>query len=307
MNLYKDMTLENIVCNLPETPEFVRLDSICYAYEIMTERRTNKSLRDLHFSPADGILYFFDNVRGLPILAITTKENNLVLNNPFDATMHMYTNNSYFPEQQEAEKVINARSTVLIDLTKIRLTGGNEKLGLVEVGTCPSTYNLLNSEEKKLTERIYGKGEDFIMNMEMLNHAGITKTTITVLRPDYIQRKAQEKSIGLISRLYGFDNSSDFDACDFRPAVKVCVRGTPQLSAVGKNRILSDYTHREKVINTFNLPPIDNPGTYSRTGWNGKEYTIVTTGGRSLGVLSRIHLRRYNPNGGVNDEAIYDG
>ena len=207
--------LENIAGNLRDAYNRAVPGTVLHVDELMNERRTNDALRSQWFYTADGIIYRM-NDHGTPELGITREPENLVLRHLNDETNSSYDqlvrNYDYRADSAEVQQAMAAESTVIIDLTKLRLQGNDSDYHYVAVST--TEYNNLSTEERKLAERVYGQGNDFTANMNMLKDAGINKTRIFVLNPDYVRKGAAQGPLGRASWLSIFDNYSDFYAYD---------------------------------------------------------------------------------------------
>ncbi len=100
---------------------------------------------------------------------------------------------NFRPDLKEARRAMKAKDTLRIDLTKLRLQGGEEEWRYLEIGT--TDYDKLNAEERKLAERFYGQGEQFDTAMRTLYDAG-SVTQVYVLNPSYVQEEAKKGPVG---------------------------------------------------------------------------------------------------------------
>ena len=208
------MTLETVTGTLAETYRLLRPESILHADELMKERRTNKELRSQWFYTAEGIVYSLQGENRTPTLAITRGSSNPLFQ---DSTIDKYCdqliqNKNYRPTSEETLRALQAKDTVLVDLTKLKLQGNDEEWKHLAINT--REYETLNSEEQKLAQRVYGKDDDFAQTMRMLADAGIRETKVWVLNPDYVRTHAQTSSLGRASWLNFFNNNSFFYAYD---------------------------------------------------------------------------------------------
>ncbi len=201
-------TLVNIPGNLKTVYTAAVPGTLRHVDELMTERRTNPSLRSLWFYTADAELYFMDN--GRPKLAMTREADNLVLRHIDDAFAQLTSTGNYVPPQTEAEEAITASTTEVFDLSELKLEKHDDEFSFMEVST--AKYDKLNSEQRRLAERVYGKGDDFVLNMKMLEQAGIDTTRVYVLNPDYVKEHAKDSLVGRASWLYNFYVNSYFGA-----------------------------------------------------------------------------------------------
>ena len=211
------MTLEkfvNIPGNLKDAYTSAVPGTLRHVDELMNERRTHpvtpegNNLRDLWFYTGDGLLYFME--RQTPKLAITREPDNLVLRHMDDAFTQLTTTGNYHPDIQEVDTAIKSASTLVVDLTKLKLEGNGKEWQYMVVST--SDYDTLNDEQRTFAERVYGQGADFIANMQMLKDARINKTKIFVLNPKYVRDDVQNTHLGRASWLSNFDSYFHFNA-----------------------------------------------------------------------------------------------
>ena len=201
-------TIKSVVGTLAKTYRLLRPESILHVDELMKERRTNEELRGQCFYTADGEIYFLQGKKNVPTLAITRgRSNPLFRDSKIDQyCQQLIENSNYHPTDQETSLALCAKDTAVINLTKLRLQGGVEqKSRYLAIDT--QNYNRLNPEEKKLAERVCGKGQYFVENMKMLADDGIRETKVFVLNPDYVRIHAAGNSLGRASWLYYFDDS----------------------------------------------------------------------------------------------------
>ena len=236
------MTLDAIV-NIPGNLQTAYTASVAgknkHVDELMNERRTNPitpegdDLRIEWFYTPDGNIYSLQ--KGIPTLDITREKDNLVLrhlndsvNSSFDQLIH---NHNYKADPGEAKTAMEAPETVRINLTQLRLKRENNEWGYLTVST--THYDQLNEEERKLAERVFGQGTDFVANMKMLKDATIKETRIYVLVPEYVTQHAGAGPLGRASRLRDFSNYSSFDADDRVVVNHYALRGVRRVVAAG--------------------------------------------------------------------------
>lgn len=208
------MTLETITGNLrTQLIQYKQLQpTMLHVDELMKERRTNEELRNNGFYTADGEVYLLDGFRKTPALAITRKAYNPILRNIDEALdqLQLTQSGNYWPTQTDVQQALAASDTVLIALPNLRLSGNDAEWRHLKIGTVPSKYDQLNAEERKLAERVYGQGNDFVENMEMLKKTKISEIKIFVFNPDYVQILAEEGAVARISWLSILNNYTHF-------------------------------------------------------------------------------------------------
>ncbi len=188
--------------------------TIQHAHEIMTDRRTDPSLRNEWCRTADFPMYKVEDTEA--VLYFAPREHNLIFRDIRNATSQLLQSQNYVPTKEGIEEVVAASETgavLKVKLSDLRLQGNDNEWRYFEIDT--SNPNSLNVAERAFAERVYGQGNEFAENMRTLNEYGINKTKIFVLTPDYVKRKLKGKEDSAIARasgLVGFDGSSGFDA-----------------------------------------------------------------------------------------------
>ena len=218
------MTIDNIVNisgNLKDAYKQVQPGTLRHVDELMNERRTNAELRTQWFYTGDGVFYFMNEKT--PQLAMTREADNLVLRHIDDAFTQLTSTGNYCPDRAEADAAIKAPATEVFNLTQLKLTKENDEFSSMEIST--TKYNKLNPEQRRLAERVYGQGDDFVANMAMLKEAKIDVTRVWVLNPSYVREHAKDSPLARASWLNYFNNSSDFDAIDRNINYYIRVRG----------------------------------------------------------------------------------
>ncbi len=219
------MPLEIIIGNLRETCKLFQLDTIQHVDQLMNRRRTNAELCDQWFYTADGEIYFLKGKQNIPTLAITRGSHNPVLIHMDDSFTKFTENYNYRLSQADVEQALAAPETVQIALPDLRLSErASEYFNYLVIRTKPSKYGQLNREERKLAERVYGRGDDFVQNMKMLRDRGIRKTRIQVLNANYVRTYAALSAIARVSWLGNFNYDSNFSASlrDIQNAYPIC-------------------------------------------------------------------------------------
>ena len=205
------MSLETITGNLRDAYKQVQPETMLHVDQLMKERRINRELRNVGFYTADGQLYFLAGEEKTPSLAMTRQPQNLVLRHIDDAFTQLVETANYHPDVTEAQQAIEAPDTVVIDLTKLRLEKHNDEYSALVISTTKYDKKL-NAEERKLAERVYEQGDNFVANMRMLSDAGISETRVFMLNPKYVQKEAKDGAVGRASWLGCFIDDSSFNA-----------------------------------------------------------------------------------------------
>jgi len=218
MNLQsiEERTLETLLGPLAQTfPQFKR-DTILHSDQLTTERRANHELRNQWFYTGDGPMYTVEKEgrRDEAFLYLSRGRTNPVFNNIGEATQQLIrTGNYILPNEKrgEIDAVIKAEDTLKVKLSDLRLRGDDNVLRYFEIDT--ANYDGLNEHQRRVAERVYGSGNEFVENMKMFNENGIRTTRIYFLNPDYVKRNApKDGALARASRLNGFGNDSRFYA-----------------------------------------------------------------------------------------------
>ncbi|MEK6900391.1 MAG: hypothetical protein AABX05_04680 [Nanoarchaeota archaeon] len=204
------MLLETIGGNLPDAYKQLQPGTMLHADELLKERRDNPELRDYCFHTADGAIYFMD--KGVPTLLLTRRGQHPVLKHIDDAYDQIFNKDCHYvvlPE--DLESALQSPDTLVIPLPSISLTSKHGGDYLV-IGTDPNSYNKLNIEGRRLAERLYGQGEDFVQNMNHIKkERKRAETRIHVFNPDYVRKFASKNAIARTSCLDRVDD--DLDIC----------------------------------------------------------------------------------------------
>ena len=206
-------TLETLVGPLAET--FPQLDraTILHSDQLTTERRTNSELRNQWFYTANSAVYTVEKVNGIDevFLYLGRGETNPIFNNIGEAIKQLITDGNYAPPKEDVEAVKSAKTTLRVKLSDLKLQGN--EFEYIFFGIDTASYGSLNEHQRKVAERVYGQGDDFVANMKMLNEAGIRETRVRFLNPDYVKRDIPpDGAIARASWLLRFNLDSRFDA-----------------------------------------------------------------------------------------------
>ena len=205
-------TLVTISGNLRDAYRQIQPGTMLHADELMNARRTSTDIQQSGFYTADGIIYFRDG--NTPKIAITREEDNLVLRHIDEAFAQLTATRKYLPGPREAQTAIHATRTEIFDLTKLSLKDFykqdiKREYGSLEIST--TEYGSLNPEQRRLAERVYGRGNDFIANMAMLKQEFIHGIIVYVLNPKSVWKEARESPIGQASWLCNYSINSNFE------------------------------------------------------------------------------------------------
>jgi hypothetical protein len=193
-------------------------NSIQEANKIQTRRRTQpeneENLRLEDFITGDGCVYNVEN--GKAVLYLTNTALNPILkeDNVADAVRQITETGNYEVKLKDFER-IKKRAPTRFVLSDLKLTRSNNEMSFYEIN--PVSYGRLNTEQRKLAERVHGKGEKFTKAMQMLNtpfkYIGQNTTRIYVLSPKYVQDVARDVPIARVGYLAWFLGASSFFSC----------------------------------------------------------------------------------------------
>ena len=208
------MTLDNLVNKqgmLKDTLPLFDPATIQHADQITTNRRTDRELRNKWFWVADHAMYTIED--GEEILYLGRGHTNPIFANIEQATEDMVRTGNYEPSTEAIAAVKSADDTLRAKLSDLELRRYDNEFSFFEIDT--KNYDQLNEAKRALAERAYDSGEDFVRTMEMLAEAGIKKTKVYVLNPDYVaDHVTGEGAISRACYLYSFSDDSYFNAGD---------------------------------------------------------------------------------------------
>ena len=176
-------TFVDIHGNLKVAYDELRRGTMRHVDQLMTERRTNKRLRGLSFYTADGFIYFVDGETVK--LAITREQNNIFLSH-LDYVIVQNPLDDFCPHRDLVRKALDARTTEVFDLSKLELDYRDRENSFLYIPT--TGYDDLNPEQRRFAERLFGKDNDFVLNMKMLKKARIDWERVEVTNPRHVQK-----------------------------------------------------------------------------------------------------------------------
>jgi len=188
-------------------------DSFRTSAELTTERRTNQELRGRWLYTANFGMYAVED--GEAVLYFGGRKANPILSNIDEACNQLIKTSNYKVTSAEKSAVadsVKSGHTLRIKLSELDLLKQDNEFSFFEIDT--NNYDSLNKSQRALAEAVYGSGQDFIENMEMLKRLPrrISKTRIYVLNEDYVKEHAKDGAVARATWLDDFGGSSDFDA-----------------------------------------------------------------------------------------------
>lgn len=250
--LAEKMPLEQLVTEfgpLAKTVPLFKPGTIQHADQLTNSRRQDRGLRNTWFNTADSNVYTVED--GEAILYFGRGETNPVFKNLEEATRQLLQTGNYITSKDELEAVKSAESTLKVKLSESRLQGDDSEWRYFEVDT--RNPDSLNKAERAFAERVYGQGDDFIQNMQMLRGTGkkpiIGKTRVYVLNPDYVKQNApKDGGLARASRLDRFDVGSGFVAYDRVVGSHFGLRGVRNVAEGDAPRITNPFANAYQVL-----------------------------------------------------------
>lgn len=223
--------LENVVGPLADSVPHLVLDTIRHADQIATERRANPGLRNNWFYTADGALYTVEGDNA--VLYLTRGSSNPILKNPQAAASQLLGAGNYIPSQEDTAAAISSPDTLKIVLSELGLQKHSDEFSYFEINT--GKPDKLNPVQRKMAERVYGQGNDFSLNTDMLKGEGnISSTKIYVLDPEYVKQHAKDgNAISRACGLHLFGDVSIFCAYGRDVSLHGALRGVRREAAEG--------------------------------------------------------------------------
>jgi len=256
----KSESLENRIGRLAELVPKFRKNSWRTSAELTTERRTNKELTNQWFWTANFALYRIEDKEA--ILYFGGRKNNPIFKNIDETAKQLISEQNYTPSQEDAASAI--KSSLRIKLSDLNLLKHDDEFSYFEIDTA-NYESSLNAAQRGFAEAVYGKAKDFKANMKMLSNAGIAKTRIYVLNPEYVKQKTKKnEAIARACWLDYFYNFSYFNAYNrYLNDTYFALRGVLLISAEGGRRKVDDVTtaldkileNPEKTLQTMNNKP----------------------------------------------------
>jgi len=166
--------------------------------ELWKNRFAVPKSKNYMFWTTDGAIYFMGDDK--PYLAFTRENQNPLFKNLDVAYKQLLNTRNYRVPDKDLESALADKATEVFDLDELNLNCySNEYVYLNLFTTDPKLYSL-DGDDRRLVERIYGKGDDF------------NTRRVYVLNPSYVREHASAGAIGWASWLYGFDFNSCFYA-----------------------------------------------------------------------------------------------
>jgi len=161
---------------------------------------------------------------------------------------------NYIPNKEDIKSVVDSvesENTLKIKLSELGLERHDDDNSFFKINT--RDYDSLNKTQRTFAERVYGQGDDFKKNMEMLNKADIPTTKIYVLNPEYVKEYVKKDSaIAQLSFLYNFVVISVFDATGSKASHFDCygLRGVPLVAEGNAQHSSHKYAQKSKISGT---------------------------------------------------------
>lgn len=190
--------------------------------ELTTKRRDNVKLRHQMFWIANFALYRMEDE---PILYFGGREANPLFNNIEEAVKQLKINDDYVPTKSEFAAIlesVESGSTFRVKQSELGLKGpsydNEDCTDFIVNRENTHTPNNLNPSQHSLVERIYGSGDNYVKNMEMIVQCPFS-TVVAVVNPNYVRKHAGETGLVRACALSYFGNTfsaliAGIDRCD---------------------------------------------------------------------------------------------
>ncbi|MDP3989646.1 MAG: hypothetical protein Q8Q01_00395, partial [archaeon] len=157
-----------------------------HADELWQDRLVLHELREMGFYIADGAVYFLSkdgksqHLGGEPYLALTREGSNPLLKNLGEAYKQLSETRDYRVPEEDLESALADPETEVFELSKLGLDRYYDDYSILEIPTRLISQSL-NDDQRRLVERVYGKGDDFEKVRAMLTERSEVKIRVFVL------------------------------------------------------------------------------------------------------------------------------
>ena len=190
--------------------------------ELWSDRLIVSGFRNKWFYTADGSVYFLSrdgknqDLSGEPYFALTRDRSNPAFKNIDLACEQLRLNRNYAVSNKDMEKLLADPETKVFNLQELGLNDiYNLEFSYLEIPTIPDSQSL-NNEQRRLVERVYGKGDNFNKVMTMLRGENWQTARIYTLNPNYVRIHASANAMGRASGLLNSDFSTGGHGIDSR-------------------------------------------------------------------------------------------
>jgi hypothetical protein len=228
------------------------ITTLPHAREIQKERAINNVLGSWSCYTSDFV--FYRKEKGKFVLGLADGENNLIIKNLYGAVSQFSSKNHYFPDELDMKNVVASSSTLVTDLSELRLKRYSEVWDYLEFST--TKYDDLNNAERTLAEKIHGSGNDFIRTMNWMAENEASHTMIYVYNADYIAqvlKNNEAESFAIFTHLGDNDSymsSFGWNECSYEPAL---FYGKPPHIKDVQTRDLYTYKQITETFRRMNL------------------------------------------------------
>lgn len=207
------MTLENLINKqgvLSETLLQFDPSTIQHADEITDARKTDEDLRRKWFWTADSALYTVEGKEAVLYLG-RNAENNPIFKNIETASKQLLRTGIYIPSKEDIESVIDAKDTLRINLSDLKLQDTSRDYSHFVINTSDNKARKLNKTQRQFAKRVYGTGKAYEESMKMFSKAGINNTYLDALTPNFVKNNVEQgNAISRACWLNCFGNDSSF-------------------------------------------------------------------------------------------------
>jgi len=197
--------------------------------ELWKDRLVVPRLRYQWFWTADGAIYFMRD--GKPYFALTRENQNPLFKNLDVACKQLLNTRDYRVPDKDLESALADPSTEVFDLDGLNLNFYSDEYPYLKLSTANPRLDSLNEDERRLVDRVYGKGDDFDKVMAMLAERKLSTSRVYVPNPSYVREYASAGAIRRASWL--LDSNFDADGHNFNN--HFCLSGVVSSEPAGES------------------------------------------------------------------------
>ncbi|MBN1376992.1 hypothetical protein JW949_01520 [Candidatus Woesearchaeota archaeon] len=216
--------ITNIQGDLKEIFPKFKIPTIQHSDEISKDRLDDKTLIDEYFYTADH--GFYDKIQGKKaMLHLGRCHTNPIFKHIEEAYNQLINNHNYLPSEEDIESILDDKSTLTTELSALNLEIINDEYGCFKVNTS-NPFKELNSEQIKVLERAFGRGQYFQEHLIHLRQLFIDKIDLIFLTENYVEKHTENnKGISRVCGLRSFLYLPGFFASGHLINSEYCLRG----------------------------------------------------------------------------------
>ena len=194
---------------------------------------------------ADGIICFMRD--GKPCLALTRENQNPLFKN--EVYKRFLLPKNYHVPDKDLKSALADPSTEVFDLDELHLSRYSDEHSYLELSITNPKLDSLCGDNRRLVERIYGRGDDFYKVMRMMNKKNWPTSQIYVLSSDYVREHA---SAGAIGRASWLSYNAFFDCYKYHSRERLCGVVSSEQCSIKSDRIEKEIKLGEELSEIIN-------------------------------------------------------